>query len=153
MTRSERLLAIMQTLRARRGPVTAVAIAEKFGVLERTVYRDIAVLVSQGAVIEGASGLGYIVNPGYFLPPLMFVPEEADAIMLGLRYVMRRGDAALAQGARNALAKIADVMPTDVMRGAQANGLVVGPANTQEDALIAAVRNGIRSARGNRFSL
>jgi predicted DNA-binding transcriptional regulator YafY len=74
MTRSERLLAIMQSLRARRGPVTAAVVAEEFGVSERMVYRDIAVLVSQGAVIEGASGLGYIANPGHFLPPLMFAP-------------------------------------------------------------------------------
>jgi predicted DNA-binding transcriptional regulator YafY len=147
MARSERLLAIMQFMRAHRGPVTATAVAEYFGVSPRTIYRDIAVLVSQGALIEGAAGLGYTVAPGHFLPPLMFDRDEADAITLGLRYVMRRGDAALGDGARNALAKIMEVMPEQFAQHARFNGLVVGPVDQPHNGLITVVRNAIRSER------
>jgi predicted DNA-binding transcriptional regulator YafY len=62
------------------------------------IYRDIAVLVGRGAVIDGAAGFGYMLKPGNFLPPMTFAPDEADAIMLGLRYVMQCGDAALSAG-------------------------------------------------------
>jgi predicted DNA-binding transcriptional regulator YafY len=137
----------MQFMRAHRGPVTATAVADRFGVSLRTIYRDVAVLVSQGALIEGAPGLGYTVASGHFLPPLMFDRDEADAITLGLRYVMRRGDAALGDGARNAMAKIMDVMPAESARRAGFNGLVVGPVDEPRNDMIALFRNAIRSER------
>lgn len=89
----------MQFMRARRGPVTAAIVAKQFGVSERTSYRDIGARVAQGALIDGAADLGYITNPGRFLPPLMFSPDEVDAIMLGFRYAMRRGDRVLGDDA------------------------------------------------------
>lgn len=147
MTRSERLLAIMQVMRARRTPATASLLASEFGVSDRTIYRDIAVLVSRGAVIEGAPGFGYILKPGGFLPPMTFAPDETDAIVLGLRYVMRRGDEALSEGARSAMAKIAEVMPDDAARQARASGLVVAPARAPHGRLIAIIRSGIRRGR------
>lgn len=137
----------MQFMRARRGPVTATAVAEQFGASPRTIYRDIAVLVSQGALIDGAAGLGYTVNSGHFLPPLMFDQDEVEAITLGLRYVMRHGDAALGDGARNALAKILEVMPEASARHLSSNGLVVGPADKARDRLISAVRSAMRNQR------
>ncbi|MEJ1937513.1 HTH domain-containing protein, partial [Nostoc sp. NIES-2111] len=105
MTRSARLLDLMQALRRRRRPVSAARLAEELGVSLRTVYRDIGTLVAQGAPIEGEAGLGYILRPGFFLPPLMFDAEETDALMLGLRLAAGRGDPALAEAAENALAK------------------------------------------------
>ncbi|TCU53801.1 HTH domain-containing protein [Novosphingobium sp. PhB57] len=125
-------------------PVTAAALASEFVVSERTIYRDIAVLVSRGAVIEGVAGFGYILKPGSFLPPMTFSPDEADAIMLGLRYVMRRGDAALSDGARSAMAKIAEVMPDDSVNQAYLNGLVVGPAGSPQGKVITTIRSAIR---------
>ena len=152
MTRSERLLAIVQTMRGRHVSVTAAALASEFVVSERTIYRDIAVLVSRGAVIEGAAGFGYMLKPGNFLPPMTFAPDEADAIVLGLRYVMRRGDAALSDGARSAMAKIAEVMPDDAANRAHSNGLVVGPAGSQEGEVIATIRSAIRLGRKLTFA-
>lgn len=84
MTRSERLLAIMKMVCARRTPATAAAIANQFDVLERTIYRDILVLIGRGAVIRREPGLGYVLAMGHFLPPLMFTQDEADAIVFGL---------------------------------------------------------------------
>ena len=152
MTRSERLLAIVQTLRGRHTPATAADLAGEFDVSERTIYRDIAVLVSRGALIEGAAGFGYILRPGTFLPPMTFAPDEADAIMLGLRFVMRRGDPALVDGARSAMAKIAEVMPDGAANQARLNGLVVGPAGSWHGEIIAAVRSAIRLGRKLTFA-
>lgn len=147
MTQSERLLALMQSLRARRAAVTAAELAEEFGVSERTIYRDLALLVRRGAAIEGAAGVGYMLRPGHFLPPLMLSSEEADAVMLGLRFVMRRGDDALADAARSALSKVATVLPPDVEMGARLNGLVVAPtAATNDDrGFVAVIRACLRS--------
>lgn len=146
------MLAIVQTLRGRHTPATAAHLASEFGVSERTIYRDIAVLVSRGALIEGAAGFGYILRPGTFLPPMTFTPDEADAIMLGLRFVMRRGDPALVDGARSAMAKIAEVMPDDAAHQVRLNGLVVGPAGSRHGEIIGTVRSAIRLGRKLAFA-
>ena len=62
----------MQSLRRRRHPVTAGDLAEELGVSVRSIYRDIDTLRERGAVVSGAAGLGYVLKPGYLLPPLMF---------------------------------------------------------------------------------
>lgn len=143
MSRSSRFLALLQSLRSRRAPVTAADLAAEFGISERTVYRDIAALIEEGAPIEGAPGLGYVLRPGFFLPPLMIDRHEADAVMLGLRLVMRRGDAGLAAAARAVLAKVAAILPQEVELGVRLNGLVVAPPSRQENTLMALVRNAL----------
>ena len=70
MSRSERLLELIQTLRRYRRPVSGQRLAEETGVSLRTLYRDIATLQAQGADIEGEPGMGYILKPGFLLPPL-----------------------------------------------------------------------------------
>lgn len=93
--------------------MTAAVLAEGLGISERTLYRDIADLVAQGAPIQGEAGIGYVLRPGLFLPPLMFSAEETEAIVLGLRYVDQRGDEALGRAAANALSKISAMLPPD----------------------------------------
>jgi predicted DNA-binding transcriptional regulator YafY len=110
VARSTRLLMLLQTLRGRSRPVTASALAAELGVSERTLYRDIAELSAQGAPIYGEAGIGYVLRPGLFLPPLMLTEDETEAIVLGLRYVDQRGDEVLAQAAAVALAKIGAVL-------------------------------------------
>ena len=85
MARTSRLLSLLQILRGKRRPVTAAALAQELAVSERTLYRDIAELVAQGAPIQGEAGIGYILRPGLFLPPLMLSEDETEAIVLGLR--------------------------------------------------------------------
>jgi len=110
VSRSSRLLRLLQALRGRRLPVTAAQLAQTMEVSERTIYRDLAELASQGAPIEGEAGVGYILRPGLFLPPLMLNEEETEAVLLGLRYVDQRGDEVLMRAAADALAKIASVL-------------------------------------------
>jgi predicted DNA-binding transcriptional regulator YafY len=98
-------------MRGHRQPVTAARLAEVLEVSERTIYRDIADLVAQGAPIDGEAGVGYILRPGLFLPPLMLSEDEVEAVMLGLRYVDQRGDDVLQAAASVALTKISAVLP------------------------------------------
>ncbi len=114
MDKTERLFAIMDALRRHRRPVTAAALAEEQGVSVRTLYRDMQTLVGLGAPIEGEAGIGYMLRPGFFLPPLMFSAEELEALVLGGRWVEAQPDAGLATAARNALGKIANASPDDL---------------------------------------
>ncbi len=97
-------------MRGRHQPVTAARLAEALEVSERTIYRDIAELVAQGAPIDGEAGVGYILRPGLFLPPLMLSEDEVEAVMLGLRYVDQRGDDVLQAAASIASTKISAIL-------------------------------------------
>lgn len=113
MSRSSRLMLLMDAMRSRRVPVTAAQLAQQLGVSERTVYRDIQTLAELGAPLQGEAGVGYLLRRGAFLPPLMFDADELEALVLGARWVRGQGDAGLALAARSALAKIAAAAPRD----------------------------------------
>ncbi len=113
----------MDGLRRRRRPVTAAELADEQGVSVRTVYRDIQTLIGLGAPIEGEAGIGYMLKPGFFLPPLMFSAEELEALVLGARWVGAQPDEGLARAARNALGKIATASPDDLRDRIQDAGL------------------------------
>ena len=114
MDKTERLFAVMDALRRHRRPVTAAALAEEQRVSVRTLYRDVQTLIGLGAPIEGEAGVGYMLKPGFFLPPLMFTPEELEALVLGARWVGAQPDDGLGAAAKNALAKIATASPEDL---------------------------------------
>jgi predicted DNA-binding transcriptional regulator YafY len=149
MSRSERLFNLLQTLRRHRQPVGGKALAQELGVSIRTLYRDIASLQAQGADIEGEPGVGYVLRPGFILPPLMFSEDEIEALVLGSRWVADRGDDLLSLAARNALAKIAAVLPADLRDNLEAANLLAGPGRdaTAQGADLAVIRKAIRSER------
>jgi predicted DNA-binding transcriptional regulator YafY len=111
MRRADRLFQIIQILRRARRPVTAEAIAAELETSKRTVYRDIADLIGQRTPIRGEAGLGYILEGGFDLPPLMLTPDEIEACVLGAQWVAMRGDAVLAKAAQDLIAKIAATVP------------------------------------------
>lgn len=133
MRRADRLLQIVQALRRRRGPVTAQALAEELEVGRRTIYRDIAELQGLRVPIEGEAGLGYILRPGYDLPPLMFTVEEIEAIVLGARLARDRGDPALAKAAEDVLAKVGAMLPAPLAASLERSALLV-PTRSPEEA-------------------
>lgn len=114
MDKTERLFSVMDALRRHRRPVTAAVLAEEQGVSVRTMYRDVQTLIGLGAPIEGEAGIGYMLRHGFFMPPLMFTPEELEALVLGARWVQAQPDGGLANAARNALGKIATASPDDL---------------------------------------
>jgi predicted DNA-binding transcriptional regulator YafY len=147
MSRAQRLLDLIQALRGYRRPVSGATLAEALGISLRTVYRDIETLKAQGAHIDGEPGVGYVLRPGFMLPPLMFSEEEIEAIVLGSRWVADRADAALGSAARNALAKIASVLPQDLKVSLDTSSLLVGPGNAVAagDAELPTIRLAIRT--------
>jgi predicted DNA-binding transcriptional regulator YafY len=122
----------MQSLRLRRRPVVGQALADELGVSRRTLYRDIEALKAQGARIEGEAGFGYVLKPGFTLPPLMFSFEEVEALALGARWVEGRADQGLAKAARSALAKIAGVLPPERAEALDWPTMLAGAGRTTE---------------------
>jgi predicted DNA-binding transcriptional regulator YafY len=100
MRRADRLFQIIQLLRRRRTAITAARGAERLGVSERTVYRDIDALQRSGTPIDGEAGVGYRLRPGYDLPPLMFTRDEVHALVIGARIVRQAGDTRSARALR-----------------------------------------------------
>lgn len=127
MTRTERLLTLLQILRTYRYPVSGKKLAERLNISLRTLYRDIFTLQAQGAEIEGEAGIGYILKPSFFLPPLMFSQTEIEALLLGTQWVSQYGDAPLSKAAADALSKITDVLPKNIKKEMNAFSLRVGP--------------------------
>ena len=111
MERSGRLFEIIQLLRGATKPVTALSLATTVGVTKRTIDRDIVILQSMRVPIEGEAGVGYVMRPGYSLPPLMFTDDEIEAISVALTLLSRIGDQGLVNSANRVSEKIASVLP------------------------------------------
>ncbi|WP_310621305.1 helix-turn-helix transcriptional regulator [Flexibacterium corallicola] len=154
MTRPERLLCLLQILRVHRYPVSGAHLAEELGISIRTLYRDIASLQAQGADIVGEAGVGYVLRPGFMLPPLMFSQEELEALMLGFRWVAKVADDPVTKAALGAKAKIAAVLPKDLQEELENSALLVGPRTAQDDEQINLedLRSAIRNERRLKIS-
>lgn len=147
VSRTQRLFDLIHLLRKHRYPVSGKQLAEELNVSLRTVYRDIVTLQGQGASIEGEPGLGFVLRPGFMLPPLMFSEEEIEALVLGSRWVACRTDKKLRQAAANVLAKISAVLPDDLRQQLEFSSLLIGPNKTtieNDDEKEALIRLAIR---------
>ena len=146
MSRAARLLDLVQLLRQHRAPVSGQTLADQLGISIRTFYRDVATLQAQGADIMGEPGLGYVLRPGFMLPPLMFSVDEIEALVLGSRWVAVRGDERLGAAASAALSKIAAVLPADLRTEVDAGSLLVSAGEPQVTTVdVGLVRKAIRS--------
>lgn len=152
MTRPARILQILQVLRESRRAVVARSLAQRFGVSQRTIYRDMQTLLELGVPVEGEAGTGFILRPGFFMPPMTFTRDEADAVQLGLRFVSARGDAGLALAARTALSKIVEGMNDEATCAMRENGLTVGPAFSGHGRQLALIRCAVKERRKLRIS-
>jgi predicted DNA-binding transcriptional regulator YafY len=83
MQRTQRLFALAEYLRGRRTGVTAEALAERFGVTMRTIYRDLDALraASLPLAAERGRGGGYALDRSYSLPPVNFTAREAALLV------------------------------------------------------------------------
>jgi len=111
LRRTERLFQIIQILRRASRSVTAGDVATELETSLRTVYRDMAELIAQRVPIRGEAGIGYVLDRGFDMPPLMLTPDEIEAAVLGAQWVAGRGDPALATAASDLIAKIGAVIP------------------------------------------
>lgn len=146
MRRTERLFQIIQVLRRHRAPVTGQVLAEELEVSLRTLYRDMAELIAQRVPVRGEAGTGYVLEDGYDMPPLMLTADELEAAVLGAQWVAARGDAALARGARDLIAKLTVAVPRELQPVLVDSGLTpVSFKERPKDSFdVALVRQSIR---------
>jgi predicted DNA-binding transcriptional regulator YafY len=148
MSKASRLFDLMQILRRHHHPVAGSDLAREAGVSLRTIYRDIATLQAMGAAIDGEAGVGYILRPGFLLPPLMFSEEELQALALGAQWVCRQTDEGLALAAHDALSKIGAVLPAELRYVLNDNDFHVRRASAQAYAVdLKLLRQAMREQR------
>ena len=111
MSRSIRLLHLLQHLREQRYPVTALRLAEHLQISVRSVYRDIESLRDQGVNIEGSRGLGFQLKENFLLPPMSLDESEIEAMYLALQWAKSIPDHALQQASHSVLSKLKAVLP------------------------------------------
>ena len=107
--RLSRLTAILTLLQTRR-LITATALATKFGVSIRTIYRDIRALEQAGVPIVTEDGKGYSLVEGYTMPPIMFSESQAHALILAEQLVLKTKDISFIQDYTEAVDKIKAVL-------------------------------------------
>ena len=146
-SRAARLLQLLEALRGHRRPVSAAVLADTLQVSPRTLYRDIATLREQGAHIDGEAGVGYVLRPGFTLPPLMFGEEEIEALVLGASWVALQADPELAQAARQALQRISATLPPHLRLAVETSGMLVPRSahHTAPEPWLAVLRRAIRA--------
>lgn len=141
--RSARMFEIIQLLRSAKEPCTAQAIADALEVTKRTIYRDIASLQAMRVPIEGAAGVGYVMQRGYDLPPVNFDIEEAEAISVGLSMISRTGDKSLERAALRAVRKLSEA--TDLSKTLFSSSWgIQAPQNVDLSQIREAIRSEIK---------
>jgi predicted DNA-binding transcriptional regulator YafY len=112
MNRIDRLFAIALLLQSKR-VLTGDEIARHFEVSLRTVYRDMTALSEAGIPVVAEAGVGYSLMKGYFLPPVAFTEEEAQAIAIGAALAAKFGGSCAGEAAKSAQLKIQSILPGD----------------------------------------
>ena len=148
MRPAERLFEIVLAL-SRGKVLTARILAERFGVSERTIYRDVQDLVASGVPVDGEAGVGYRLRRDYQVPPLMFDTEELQALAFGVQVARAHGDDALGDAADRVLAKLDAALPARLRPKLENPGLVVpvyGP-DREASASLGSAREAINLRR------
>ena len=145
MRRGDRLFEIIEILRRAKGPISGNTIGHALGVTRRTIYRDINALVGQGVPIRGEAGVGFLLEDGFHMPPLMLTADEVEAAILGAQWVQTRGEPELALAAEKLLSKIRTVATGRVETSFVEPPVSVAPVDQPDEALGAAdIRRAIR---------
>ena len=111
MNRIDRLFGILILLQSKKYTL-AERIAEQYGISIRTVYRDIKALGEQGIPLSFEPNKGYFIVQGYFLPPISFNSEEANALLLMERFLTGFADKSILNHYTSALNKVKNVLKT-----------------------------------------
>ena len=118
MQRTERLFALAEYLRGRRTGVTAEALAERFGVTIRTIYRDLDTLRAASFPVgaERGRGGGYALDRSYSLPPVNFTAREGALLVALGRFAIDMRLLPFAGTLESALDKVRAALSTSAQR-------------------------------------
>ncbi len=115
-----RVLTVLELLQ-NQSCISGAELAERLQVDRRTVRRYITMLEELGVPVTTQQGRygGYMLVPGYKLPPMMFTEEETLAVSLGLLAARHLGLAEVTPAVDTAQAKLERVMPENLRRRAR----------------------------------
>ncbi|MCL2722849.1 MAG: HTH domain-containing protein [Polyangiaceae bacterium] len=118
MRRTERLFALAEVLRGRRTGITAEALAERFGVTVRTIYRDLDALrdAHMPLAAERGRGGGYALDKSYSLPPVNFTAREAAVLVALGRHAVDMRLVPFEETLESALDKVRAALSTSAQR-------------------------------------
>lgn len=118
MRRTQRLFALAEYLRGRRTGVTAEALAERFEVTVRTIYRDLDALRAASMPIgaERGRGGGYALDRTYSLPPVNFTAREAALLIALGRFAKDTRLLPFTETLESALDKVRAALSTSAQR-------------------------------------
>lgn len=133
-SRALSLLNLLQTHRHWPGS----ELADRLGVTERTVRRDVERLRELGYRIESSPGAagGYRLEAGSALPPLLLTDDEAVAMAIGLRVAASQRLVSGPETTLTALAKLEQVLPAPLRRRVTALAEAVQPAGLNAGAAV-----------------
>jgi len=116
--RTERLFALAEYLRGRRTGVTAEALAERFAVTVRTIYRDLDALRAAALPLaaERGRGGGYALDRHYNLPPVNFTAREAALLVALGRFAVDMRLLPFTETLGGALDKVRAALSTSAQR-------------------------------------
>jgi predicted DNA-binding transcriptional regulator YafY len=146
MRRAERLFRLVNEMRTR-SVSRAEDLAAQLEVSTRTIYRDIAHLQGSGLPIEGEAGVGYLLRPGFDLPPVTFTHEQIDALAVALSFAESLDDPVLAAAAKEVRAKIQASLPLPELRQLADAPFYSLRRSTGAPEFASAVRKAIRMRR------
>jgi predicted DNA-binding transcriptional regulator YafY len=130
--RLSRLTAILTQLQTKR-ILTSTALAEKFGVSMRTIYRDIRALEKAGVPIYTEDGKGYSLMEGYRIPPVMFTEDEANAIITAELLIYACKDESLIKEFTSAVQKLKAIIPNHLKAKVEILQEKIGVTKTYTD--------------------
>ncbi len=109
MNKFDRVFSTLILLQSKK-VVKASAIAERFEISLRTVYRDISTLKNAGIPIIGDPGIGYSIMEGYRLPPIMFNQGEATALLTAEKFIGKLTDKQTQSYYSSAMEKVKSIL-------------------------------------------
>jgi len=115
---SARLLRLLSLLQTRKD-WSGAELADRLGVTDRTVRRDVDKLRGLGYPVNASTGVtgGYQLGAGAALPPLLLDDDEAVAVAIGLRTAAAGAVTGIEETSVRALAKLEQVLPHRLRRG------------------------------------
>ncbi|MEM9563907.1 MAG: YafY family protein [Actinomycetota bacterium] len=148
------LLSLLQTHRHWSG----VELAERLGVSERTVRRDVDRLRTLGYPVEATTGIagGYQLAAGAHLPPLVVDDDEAVALAVGLRAAAGASVDGIEDTTLRVMAKLEQILPDHLRRRIDAlnsnlDTLRWTPRTTVPSASLGVLAQGCRDREEVRF--
>ncbi|MDX8141329.1 WYL domain-containing protein [Lentzea sp. BCCO 10_0061] len=151
-TTSGRLLSLLSMLQVRRDWPGGL-LAERLGVSERTVRRDVDRLRELGYLVHAVKGPdgGYRLEAGSQVPPLLFDEDQAVALAVALRIAVGTG-AGIEEAAARALATVRQVMPSRLRQRIDALEIEPAGRGPQVDTdLLLALSTAVRACEELRF--